>query len=53
MGSTRSDSMLGGDMLEKGIDYSVTFSATVGADTIRFFFSIGTALNLKFRGGDV
>jgi hypothetical protein len=42
-----------GDMLEKGVDYKTTFSATVGADTIRFFFSIGTALNLKFRGGDV
>ena len=42
-----------GDMMRKGIDYKTTFSATVGADTIRFFFSVGTALGLKFRGGDV
>ena len=42
-----------GDMLTKGLHYTRTFSATVGADTIRFFFSLGTALNLLFRGCDI
>jgi hypothetical protein len=46
-------SCLMGNQLRKDIDYKNTFSATVTADNIRFFFSLATQLGHQVHGADV
>jgi hypothetical protein len=45
--------VLMGNQLRKDIDYKATFSGTVTADSIRFFFSLATSMNKQVHGGDV
>jgi hypothetical protein len=52
-GTFKFRSALRGDQLRKDIDYKTTFSGTVTADSIRFFFSLATQLSKQVHGGDV
>ena len=44
---------LRGDQMRKDKDYSLTFSATVTADSVRFFFSLATCLGKQVHSADV
>lgn len=52
-GTCKFRSCLMGNQLRKDVDYKNTFSATVTADNIRFFFSLATQLNHQVHGADV
>jgi hypothetical protein len=52
-GRFKTRSALRGDQMREGIDFGLTFAATVGADGVRFFFSLATQLHKQIKSLDV
>jgi len=52
-GTYKTRSALRGDQMREGVDFDMTFAATVGADGVRLFFSLATQLGRAIKSLDV